>query len=60
MADSLTAVAARLEGLSELPVTAHPDVLDAVHRALVSELDLLRVHEEVPLHADPEHLRRSA
>jgi len=58
--DRLAAVSAQLEGLSKLPVAAHPDVLEAVQRALVGELDLLRLDAEDSPPADPERVRRSA
>ena len=41
MSDRLRDVADRLAELEAAPVTSHPEVLDAVHRALVDELDRL-------------------
>lgn len=37
--DPLSASAAELDTLADRPVSAHPDVLDALHRAVVEELD---------------------
>lgn len=37
----LAGIADQLDTLAEQPVTSHPDVLDAVHQALVAELDTL-------------------
>lgn len=39
--DRLPELAARVAGLSGAPVGEHPDVLEAVHRGLVGELDAL-------------------
>ncbi|HVL98393.1 MAG TPA: hypothetical protein VM324_03790 [Egibacteraceae bacterium] len=39
--DRLGLLQARLAALETAPVDAHPEVLDAVHRALVAELGAL-------------------
>jgi len=41
MADGLDDLARRLAALDEAPVGEHPAVLEAVHDALVAELDAL-------------------
>lgn len=41
MTDRLPGLSARLDTLGDQPVQAHPDVLEAVHRELVRELDEL-------------------
>jgi hypothetical protein len=40
-ADDLEALGVRVRALDDMPVHTHPDVLEAVHRALVDELDAL-------------------
>ena len=37
--DPLAVLETRLAALTEEPVAAHPDVLEAVHRTVVAELD---------------------
>ena len=39
--DRVEDLAGTIAGLDERPVTEHPDVLEAAHRVLVAELDLL-------------------
>lgn len=41
MADRIPNLLARLAALDDTPVAGHPDVLEAVHRELVAELDEL-------------------
>lgn len=41
--ESLEELTARMEGLDDASVSAHPDVLDRLHRALVEELENLAV-----------------
>lgn len=41
LAPELAALTGRLDGLADRPVGEHPDELEAVHRALVDELDAL-------------------
>ena len=37
--DELPELAGRIKALDEQPLSAHPDVLDEVHQALVEELE---------------------
>lgn len=39
--DPLATLGRRLDALADEPVDHHPDVLDAVHQAVVAELDTL-------------------
>ena len=41
MTDAVAQLAQRIEALDGQPVTAHPGVLDEVHRGLVGELERL-------------------
>jgi hypothetical protein len=41
MGDRLPELSTRLERLADAPVDEHPQVLEAVHRELVGELDQL-------------------
>lgn len=50
--DRLQGLRARLAELDQAPLTAHPDVLDEVHRGLVSALDDLAVSQAEPRTGD--------
>jgi hypothetical protein len=41
MDDRIATLLARLAALDDTPVSGHPDILEAVHRELVAELDEL-------------------
>lgn len=41
MADQIPDLLARLAALDDAPVAGHPDVLEAVHRELLAELEEL-------------------